>query len=98
MRNQEILKPKEEKEKAELEKVEELRGLYMTVGSLEEMIDDNHCIISGSTGPDQYVNITSFVDKDQLEPGCSVLLHHRSSSVVGILGRLKQPHGLRHEG
>ena len=27
----------------------------------------------------------SFVDKDQLEPGCSVLLHHRALSVVGIL-------------
>ena len=28
----------------------------------------------------------SFVDKDQLEPGCSVLLNHKSHSVVGVLG------------
>jgi 26S proteasome regulatory subunit T2 len=27
----------------------------------------------------------SFVDKDQLEPGCSVLLNHKSHSVVGVL-------------
>lgn len=27
----------------------------------------------------------SFVDKDQLEPGCSVLLNHRSYAVVGIM-------------
>jgi len=32
-----------------------------------------------------YVTICSFVDQDQLEPGCSILLHNRTSSVVGIL-------------
>jgi len=32
------------------------------------------------------VSILSFVDKDELEPGCSVLLHHKSSFVVGVLG------------
>ena len=92
MRNQEILKPKEEKEKAELEKVEELRGLYMTVGSLEEMIDDNHCIISGSSGPDQYVNITSFVDKDQLE----LMLRPAAPQIIlrrWHPGRLQQSNG-----
>jgi 26S proteasome regulatory subunit T2 len=36
-------------------------------------------------GPDFYVPIMSFVDKDQLEPGSSVLLHHRNMSVVGIM-------------
>lgn len=27
----------------------------------------------------------SFVDKDQLEPGCSVLLNHKNHAVVGSL-------------
>jgi len=58
----------------------------MHVGSLEEIIDDNHAIISSSVGPEYYVTIMSFVDKDQLEPGCSVLLHNKALSVVGILG------------
>ena len=31
------------------------------------------------------MSILSFVDKDELEPGCSVLLHHKVSAVVGIL-------------
>ena len=89
MRNQEILKPKEEKDKKELEAVEELRGTPLAIGSLEEMIDDSHCIVSISNGIEYYVNITSFVDKDQLEPGCTVLLHNkvsqcaRASAVVG---------------
>merc|ERR1739848_539030 len=32
-----------------------------------------------------YVNIMSVVDKSQLEPGCSVLMHNKVLSVVGIL-------------
>ena len=52
----------------------------MGVGTLEEVIDDDHAIISGSTGPEYYVSILSVVDKDALEPGCTILLHHK----VGI--------------
>jgi 26S proteasome regulatory subunit T2 len=66
-------------------KVDEIRGNPMAVGSLEEMIDDNHAIVSSSMGPEYYVNIMSFVNKDLLEPGCSVLLHNKVHSVVGIL-------------
>ena len=49
----------------------------MNVGSLEEIIDDDHAIVSSVGGTEYYVSIMSFVDKDQLEPGCSVLLHHK---------------------
>ena len=52
----------------------------MTVGSLEEMIDDNHAIVSSSMGPEYYVSIMSFVNKDLLEPGSSVLLHNKARS------------------
>lgn len=51
----------------------------MSVGNLEEIIDDNHAIVSTSVGSEHYVSILSFVDKDQLEPGCSVLLNHKVS-------------------
>merc|ERR1711981_183866 len=40
---------------------------------------------SSSVGPEYYVNIMSFVDKSQLEPGCSVLMHNKVLSVVGIM-------------
>lgn len=36
-------------------------------------------------GPEYYVPIMSFVDKDQLEPNSSVLLNHRGMSIVGIM-------------
>uniref|UniRef100_A0A7S3JUF5 26S proteasome regulatory subunit 4 homolog n=1 Tax=Aureoumbra lagunensis TaxID=44058 RepID=A0A7S3JUF5_9STRA len=85
IRNQEVFRPHEQKDKEEREKMEELRGLPLAVGSLEEMIDDNHAIVSSSVGPEYYVSVMSFVNQDLLEPGCSVLLHNKVMSVVGIL-------------
>lgn len=49
----------------------------MVVGTIEEIIDDEHAIVSSAMGPEYYVSIMSFVDKDQLEPGCSVFLHNK---------------------
>lgn len=91
IRNQELLKPKEEKEQEERSKVEDIRGSPLQVGTLEEMIDDNHCIVSSTHGQETYVNIMSFVDKDQLEPGSTVLLHEKTKSVVGILSDEADP-------
>merc|ERR1740117_2437354 len=82
---QQLLKPKEERDTEERTKLEDLRGSPMDVGSLEEFIDENHAIVSTANGPEYYVNILSFVDKDQLEPGSSVLLHHKNLSVIGLL-------------
>lgn len=45
----------------------------------------SHAIVSSSVGPEYYVNIMSFVDKSQLEPGCAVLLHNKGLSIVGTL-------------
>jgi len=85
IQEQERLKPKEERDTEEKNKLDDLRGSPMDVGSLEEFIDENHCIVSTPMGPEYYVNILSFVDKDQLEPGSSVLIHHKNLSVIGIL-------------
>ncbi|KAK4945577.1 ATPase of 26S proteasome regulatory subunit 4 [Elasticomyces elasticus] len=69
----------------ERSRVDDMRGSPMGVGNLEELIDDDHAIVSSATGPEYYVSIMSFVDKDLLEPGASILLHHKSVSVVGVL-------------
>ena len=42
-------------------------------------------------GPEYYVNIMSFVDKSQLEPGCAVLLHNKGLNVVGVLADDDRP-------
>ncbi|GAA5893742.1 hypothetical protein JCM5296_001122 [Sporobolomyces johnsonii] len=85
--NQERLKPTltEDKNVEERTRVDDLRGSPMSVGTLEEIIDDDHALVSSSSGPEYYVSIMSFVDKDQLEPGCAVLLHHKAMAIVGVL-------------
>eukprot|EP00882_Tetradesmus_deserticola_P017616 GHRQ01018875.1.p1 GENE.GHRQ01018875.1~~GHRQ01018875.1.p1 ORF type:complete len:418 (+),score=143.96 GHRQ01018875.1:194-1447(+) len=85
VQNQEQLKPQDERNEEDRSKVDDLRGSPLSVGSLEEIIDENHAIVSSTVGPEYYVGILSFVDKTQLEPGCSVLLHNKVMSVVGIL-------------
>jgi len=86
IQEQNRLKPKEDKDNEERTKLDDLRGTPMDVGSLEEFIDDNHCIVSTSMGSEYYVNVLSFVNKDELEPGSSVLIHHKNLSVIGLLG------------
>ena len=83
--NQERLKPRDDKNIEERSRVDALRGSPMGVGTLEEIIDDDHAIISSATGPEYYVSIMSFVDKDMLEPGCTVLLHHKAMAIIGVL-------------
>uniref|UniRef100_A0A2K5EGE1 26S proteasome regulatory subunit 4 n=1 Tax=Aotus nancymaae TaxID=37293 RepID=A0A2K5EGE1_AOTNA len=85
IRNQEQMKPLEEKQEEERSKVDDLTGTLMSVGTLEEIIDDNHAIVSTSVGSEHYVSILSFVDKDLLEPGCSVLLNHEVHAMTGVL-------------
>jgi len=81
----------EERRAEERVRVDDMRGSPMGVGNLEEMIDDDHAIVSSATGPEYYVSIMSFVDKDLLEPGCSVLLHHKTVSIVGVLTEDSDP-------
>ncbi|CAL9084673.1 unnamed protein product [Musa textilis] len=83
--NQQRLRPQEEKNEEDRSKVDDLRGSPMSVGNLEELIDENHAIVSSSVGPEYYVSILSIVDKDQLEPGCAILVHTKVLSVVGLL-------------
>merc|ERR1712216_175090 len=75
----------------ERDKMEDIRGSPLAVGSLEETIDDTHAIVSSSVGPEYYVSVMSFVNQDLLEPGCSVLLHNKVMGVVGILSDATDP-------
>ena len=42
-------------------------------------------IVSGSNGPEYYVPILSFVDKDLLEPNATILMHNKNHAIVGLL-------------
>lgn len=88
---QERVKPSEERNQEDHSKVDELRGSPLAVGTLEEIIDENHAIVSTAVGPEYYVGILQLVDRTQLEPGCTVLLHHKAQAVVGILSDEADP-------
>ena len=69
---------------SEMRRVDTIRGMPMEVGTLEEIIDDQHVIVDVNQSK-YYVPLLSIVDKDKLELGCSVLLHNRYHTVVGVL-------------
>jgi len=71
--------------------VDRIRGTPLQVGNMQEIIDDEHAIVAPQAGLEYYVPILSIVDKDQLEPGCSVLLKHQTNTVVGLLGDETDP-------
>lgn len=65
--------------------LEQLRGHPLATGTLEEFIDDEHAIVSTGLGLEYYSAIMSFVDKDLLEPGCTVILNNKDHMVVGVM-------------
>ncbi|PSN42691.1 26S protease regulatory subunit 4 [Blattella germanica] len=73
IRNQERLKPQEEKIEEERSKVDDLRGTPMSVGTLEEIIDDNHAIVSTSVGSEHYVHAVVGVLSDDTDPMVTVM-------------------------
>ena len=66
-------------------KMDAIRGCPVAVGTLEEFVDENNAIVSSPNGFEYYASILSFVDKDLLEPGCTVLLNNKDHHVVGVL-------------
>ena len=90
IRNRERLKPNEAEEEiaAERKEIEMMRGSCMRVATLAEMMDDDHAIVTTIIG-DTYMPVMSFVDRDMLEPGCTVLTTFMITALVGVLPRNK---------
>lgn len=89
--NQEILQPSEDRNKEERDKLDNLMGTPIMLGTMEEIVDDGHCIVSTPHTGETYVSVLSIVDRDLLEPGCTVLLHFKAMAVVGILSEQTDP-------
>lgn len=82
--NQETLNPRKNREKNAAEELAMFRPLPLSLGTLEEIVDDDHAIVSLQHGSEIYTYIHSFVNKDLLEPGTTVLLASRGN-IVGIM-------------
>lgn len=83
-------KPESTKDEEEKNAIDLIRGSPITIGTLEEIITEDHAIVSVN-GNDFYVKIFSIVDKEQLELGCSVLLRENSYHIVGVLADEADP-------
>jgi 26S proteasome regulatory subunit T2 len=81
----------EEETDPELKQVEEYRESPLGLCTLEEFVDDDHAIVSSPYGPDYYVSIMSFVDRDRLENGGTVLQNPKTQNIVGILNDNTDP-------
>ncbi|CAG8758973.1 8741_t:CDS:2, partial [Gigaspora rosea] len=91
VQNQERLKPQEEKAQEERTRVDDLRGSPMGVGSLEEIIDDDHAIVSSSTGPEYYAMSVVGVLQDDTDPMVSVMkLEKAPTESYADIGGLEQ--------
>lgn len=61
-------------------------SVYISVlGQFIEMIDDNHAIVSSTSGQNYYVRVLSTIDREMLKPNNSVALHRYANSVVDWL-------------
>ena len=78
------------KEDEEKNTIDLLRGSPVIIGTLEEIITEDHAIVEVS-GSEFYVKILSIVDKEQLELGCSVLVRENTYNIVGVLADEADP-------
>lgn len=75
--------------------MESIRDSPIQIGTFEELIDDHHAIVSQNETNEQYVCILSFVDRDLLVLGCSVLMHYKVP--VRVYGLVRFIHGSIHD-
>jgi 26S proteasome regulatory subunit T3 len=67
------------------EEIKKIKSVPLLIGQFIEMIDENHGLVSSTTGSTYFVRILSTLDREQLKPSSSVALHRHSHSVVDIL-------------
>lgn len=49
------------------------------------MVDENHGLVSATSGSNYFVRILSTLDREKLKPNVSIAMHKHSHSVVDIL-------------
>merc|ERR1719199_1769512 len=67
------------------EEVKRVQSVPLVIGQFSEMVDQNHGIVSSTTGSNYYVRILSTLNRELLKPSSSVALHRHSHAVVDIL-------------
>lgn len=76
---------------SKIESLNQIRGSPITIGILEEKLENNKAIISTNNGFEFYVEVCSFVNIKSLKTGDSVLLHGKSFSIIGSIKEQVNP-------
>lgn len=76
--------------------LERLKSPPLVVGSILEVIDEDKVVIKSTTGPKFVVNVSQFIEDQQLRPGNQVSLNQQSLAIVDVLPTPKDPavHGM----
>ena len=67
------------------EEIKRIQSVPLVIGQFLEVIDNNHGIVSATTGSNYYVRILSTINRELLKPSSSVALHRHSNAVVDVL-------------
>jgi 26S proteasome regulatory subunit T3 len=67
------------------EEVKRIQAVPIVIGQFLEMVDENHGVVSSTTGSNYYVRILSTLNRELLKPSASVALHRHSNALVDVL-------------
>lgn len=71
--------------------LDRLRAPPLFAGTFMEIVGEDKAIVKSSTGPKLVVNISSKIDRKELQPNSLVALNQRSFSIVDILPTSQDP-------
>ena len=71
--------------------LDRLRAPPLFAGTFMEIVGEDKAIVKSSTGPKLVVNISSKIDRKELQPNSLVALNQRSFSIVDILPPSQDP-------
>lgn len=67
------------------EEVKRIQSVPLAIGNFSEMVDENHAVITSTTGSNYFVRVLSTIDRELLKPNASVALHRHANSIVDVL-------------
>ncbi len=77
--------------------LDRLRVPPLIMGTVVDRVDDRKVVVKSSTGPSFLVNISHFINKDDIVPGARVCLNQQTLAVVDVLPKEKDYRALAME-
>merc|ERR1719433_1033713 len=65
--------------------LERIRSVPLVIGQFLEMVDEDTAVVQSTNGNNYYTKVLSTLNRENLKPSSSVVLHKYSHSLVGIL-------------